>query len=184
MTDFIGVYEDAAPHDYCDRMISTLDALIAESSGHLGQRDNNGLVERKDIARYFEHDARDLAVETHSVLSTALDKYIDIHPSLGMQVFSSNSVKVQKTPPKGGFHAWHAENGPDHISAARCLVWMIYLSDTPEGEGTTEFLEQGVKLQPKKGCVVFFPAAWTHTHRGNPVYTCTKYITTGWYYLS
>ena len=54
----------------------------------------------------------------------------------------------------------------------------------PEGEGETEFFEYGVKLQPKKGAVCFFPSSFTHTHRGNPVYKHNKYIATGWYYLA
>ena len=68
--------------------------------------------------------------------------------------------------------------------SSRCLVWTIYLNDIPEGEGETEFLEYGIKVQPKKGMVCFFPADWTHTHRGNAVYTHDKYIATGWYYYS
>ena len=100
-----------------------------------------------------------------------------------MLSFYSQIVKVQKTEPKGGFHKWHTEQGVGRSSNARCLVWMIYLNDLPEGEGTTEFLEFGLKLQPKQGMLVLWPAGWTHTHRGNPVYTQNKYIATGWYYL-
>ena len=33
-----------------------------------------------------------------------------------------------------------------------------------------------LKVQPKKGVFVFFPASFTHTHRGNAVYTHNKYI--------
>lgn len=183
MTDFIGIYEKFASVDYCERMIARLEDLVAESSGCLGQEANGGLENRKDVSRYFETDDKNLAVETNKILDEVLRKYMDEHPALGMRQFYSQSVKVQKTPPKGGFHLWHAEQGLGH-NASRCLVWMIYLSDTPEGEGTTEFLEQGLKVQPKQGTVVFFPAAWTHTHRGNPVYTCDKYIATGWYYLA
>lgn len=184
MSDFIGIYENAASDDYCDRMIARLSGLIKESSGCLGQDANGGLENRKDVSRYFEIDDKDLAQETNQVLDASLKYYMDEHPALGMNGFYSQVVKVQRTPPKGGFHKWHSEQGSEIRSSARCLVWMIYLNDTPEGEGTTEFLEQGLRLQPRKGTVVFFPASWTHTHRGNPVYTCDKYITTGWYYLS
>ena len=184
MSNFIGVYDGEATDDYCDRMVARLDELIAESSGCYGQHANGGLENRKDVSRYFERDDKALANETNMVLDQALQKYMDDHPSLGMNQFYSQVIKVQRTPPKGGFHRWHAEQGYGVENAGRCLVWMIYLNDTTEGEGTTEFLEQGLKVQPKKGTVVFFPAAWTHTHRGNPVYTCDKYIATGWYYLS
>lgn len=184
MTDFIGVYEGAASVDYCERMIARLDQLVSESSGCLGQEANGGLENRKDVSRYFERDDQELAQETNKILDEALQMYMDEHPALGMSQFYSQVVKVQRTPPKGGFHRWHAEQGPDANNASRCLVWMIYLNDTPEGEGTTEFLEQGLRVQPKQGTIVFFPAAWTHTHRGNPVYSCDKYIATGWYYLA
>ena len=40
--------------------------------------------------------------------------------------------------------------------SSRCLVWTIYLNDIPEGEGETEFLEYGIKVQPKKAWYVFF----------------------------
>lgn len=185
MTDFIGVYENAAGDDYCQRMIDKIDqlALACSDSAALGQDANGGLINRKDVAYYFERDCPDLAQETNEVLNMSLERYMDEHPALGMTRFYSHVVKVQRTPPKGGFHSWHAEHSADSGSASRCLVWMIYLNDTPEGEGTTEFIEQGLRLQPKRGTVVFFPAAWTHTHRGNPVYTCDKYIATGWYYL-
>lgn len=184
MSDFIGVYPKLASDDYCDRMIARLDELIAQSSGQRGQDANGGLIKRKDISCFFERDDPQLASETHQILDQALEFYTDKYPSLGMLHFYSNCVKVQRTPPKGGFHTWHCEHGSSITSSTRCMVWMIYLNDTPEGEGATEFIEQGVKLQPEKGTVVLFPASWTHTHRGNPVYTHDKYIATGWYYLS
>ena len=28
--------------------------------------------------------------------------------------------------------------------------------------------------------MLIWPAQFTHTHRGNPVYNCTKYVATGW----
>lgn len=186
MSDFIGVYEGMASDDYCDRMVARLEELDGNSSVYAdrGENANGGLGNRKDVSFYFERDDQELAQETNQVLDAGLAKYTDEHPALGMKKFYSHVVKVQRTPPKGGFHRWHAEQGAEGSSASRCLAWMIYLNDTVEGEGLTEFIEQGVRVQPKKGTVVFFPAAWTHTHRGNPVYTCTKYIATGWYYLA
>lgn len=185
MSNFIGIYDNLASDSYCEEMVARLDELLLDSSNNdYGEVANGGLQNRKDASRYFDRDAKDLAEWTNSILDDALAKYLDEHPSLGMNNFYSIACKVQRTPPKGGFHSWHSEQGADSLHAARCLTWMIYLSDTPEGEGTTEFLEQGLIVQPKQGTVVLFPAAWTHTHRGNPVYTCNKYIATGWYYLS
>ena len=60
------------------------------------------------------------------------------------------------------------------------LVWTVYLNDIDKG-GETEFLYQSERIKAKKGRVVFFPANWTHIHRGNPPLSETKYIATGWY---
>lgn len=186
MSDFIGVYEDIASDDYCDRMIDKfLDFKTGMTScARVGELDNNGASNRKDTAFFFERHCPDLCEETNRILDLTLSKYMDEHPALAMYNFYSHEVKVQETPPKGGFHLWHSEKSPRGNDYARCLVWMIYLNDTEDGEGTTEFIEQGVKIQPKKGAIVLFPSDWTHTHRGNPVYNCTKYIATGWYYLA
>lgn len=180
---FIGVYHHAVMDDYCDRMIEKHKELEASTSGCKGEIANGGLSRRKDVSFYYERDAHELAVETNQLLDVSLEKYLEDHPALGMLQFYSSTVKVQRTPPKGGFHQWHGERGHNE-NRTRVLVWMIYLNDCLEGEGTTEFIEQGVKLQPKKGTLVLFPADWTHTHRGNPVYTHDKYIATGWYYLN
>jgi len=57
---------------------------------------------------------------------------------------------------------------------------MTYLNDVDDA-GQTEFFYQQVKIKPIKGLTLFWPADWTHTHRGVTSLTQTKYITTGWY---
>jgi len=187
MSDFIGIYDGLAADDYCKKMIEMHDRLSSEGSAWHGA-ESNGRQARKDFSWFFHtEEAAKLAtldVETNKVLDSALSLYSEEYPSFAMQNCHSFAIKVQRTPPKGGFHVWHCEHSASNDSSLRNLVWMIYLNDVPDGEGTSEFLEFGVKLQPKRGTVVLFPASWTHTHRGNPVYTCDKYIATGWYYLS
>lgn len=184
MPDFIGVYPKAASDDYCDRMVAAFDYLDSTTSSCRGEDTNIGVENRKDYSFMFEIDAPDLAVETNAILDQCLRLYGEEYPSILMQEFYSRNIKVQKTPPKGGFHRWHAEHSGRANSCYRNLVWCIYLSDVPKGEGETEFLEFGRKIAPEKGTVSLFPASWTHTHRGNPVYSCNKYIATGWYYLN
>ena len=183
---FISNYENLASDDYCDRMVERFEKLAKESSTHMEfGAEQNGAENRKDFQFYFSdtrNDSEDLCVETNKILDKALAKYVDEYPSLAFLSYYSRIIKVQKTPPKGGFHEWHREHGIGE-QCHRLLTWTIYLNDIPEGEGETEFLEYGIKLQPKKGTVCFFPAGFTHTHRGNAVYTTNKYIATGWYYI-
>lgn len=88
------------------------------------------------------------------------------------------TYKVQKTVPSGGYHVWHCEHGSPEFSR-RIGAYILYLNDVPSG-GETEFLYQRTRIPPKEGTLVIFPAAYTHTHRGNPPLRGVKYILTGW----
>ena len=87
-------------------------------------------------------------------------------------------ANIQFYQPGAGFHKFHCERNGDRSAVDRHLVFMTYLNDVPRG-GETEFLYQGVKVKPKKGLTLLWPADWTHTHRGLPAPT-DKYIITGW----
>jgi len=88
--------------------------------------------------------------------------------------------KLQKYKPGEGFYRWHSERSSVLPYTKRLLVYMTYLNDVSDG-GETEFFYQQVKLRPKKGLTLIWPADWTHTHRGVTSSTQTKYIVTGWY---
>ena len=131
---------------------------------------------------WLEHDANDYLHEVSKRLSILVqmpirnaEQYQLVHYKKGAEYkphydsFDFNTDEGKKNWEPGG---------------QRLITALGYLNDVPEGEGETEFLEYGMKVQPKKGRLCYFPAAWTHTHRGNPVYTTTKYIATGWYQFS
>jgi len=187
--NFIECYQTEA-FDFCDRVIKRLEECIGAkdnpdiSMHYMNGADTNiGEQARRDYSFNFTAMQDPLVAEMHDILREYIPKYADKYHAFAMQGCISEHMKVQKTPPKGGFHLWHCEHGRNDSCSWRNLTWTMYLNDVPEGEGETEFIEYGVKLQPKKGLLSFFPAAWTHTHRGNPVYNCDKYIATGWYYL-
>jgi hypothetical protein len=56
---------------------------------------------------------------------------------------------------------------------------MLYLNDVEDG-GETEFLYQRMRVKPKQGTLLIWPAGFTHTHRGNPPLSNNKYVITGW----
>ena len=67
-------------------------------------------------------------------------------------------------------------------SAFRALVFSVYLNDVKEG-GETEFLNQAMRIKPKKGRVVVFPAGFPYVHRGNQPMKGEKYLMTSWFLL-
>ena len=191
---FIGVFDNVLEPHVCESIITEFDDAVKvtafappgsgddESKAPGEEEATNG---RRDIRLYAELFSSRITRTVNGAMKEALRLYGDRYHAIRLlkDGFSSTSVKLQKTEPRGGFHEWHCEVTA-RANAHRCLVWMLYLNDLPEGEGETEFLWQGVKLTPKAGTLVFWPPYWTHPHRGNPPYTKTKYIATGWFDLA
>ena len=184
---------------WCDSLIGDWDNFSRPTA------DSNCRYEINDMR--FRSDSilcLDVSLETDSLESTALKmkyykkaaamvmKYAEIYNNnqlgnaLPKQDMEGMQLQKSEAEKSGGFYAFHYErNGTKQYAEEadpmkRMLVWMLYLNDIPEGEGETEFLYQKLRLQPKKGDLVIWPAMFTHTHRGNPVYTTDKYILTGW----
>ena len=182
---FVGIYENVLDEDTCKNIIQLFENDLKDKV------DNNGntqffkdKMERYDYQKFYQ--SSDKSNQIVSVINNVLDKCISLYAEefwiVKQLKATSIGIKLQKTPPRGGYHVWHCEQ--DSIKHAnRVLAWTIYLNDVPNEEGETEFLWQGLRVQSKAGTVSIFPAAFTHTHRGNPVYSCDKYIATGWYTL-
>lgn len=192
--DFIGVWKNFVPKSLCQEIIDYTDHTIQFGS-HITSSDEiiddeetvydsskfyGGEMNRKDFAFLMNYSNRKLCVSINSCLKSCAKHYVSQFQSLNTTPLISTDIKVQKTPPGGGYHLWHYENAIT-THANRELVWMIYLNDIPDGEGETEFLYQRRRIKPTAGTVVIWPAGFTHTHKGNTVLTTDKYILTGWY---
>jgi len=177
----------------CDKLIDFYhnnQELVYE--GRVSQDGINRAV-KKDIKESF-----DLSVPINTVLNDS--KFTVFNEFLNqLKQISQNYVKhfpycdqyspwgivedlnFQHYVPNGGFKKWHAErtSSTGHNSS-RHLVWMTYLNDVTD-EGETDFYHQKIKVKPKKGLTVIWPADWTYTHRGIPSPTQDKFIITGWY---
>ena len=88
---------------------------------------------------------------------------------------------IQKYEPGYAYNPIHIEGGgPEKGKLQRILAFTTYLNDI-KVDGETEFTHQEIKVQPKKGLTILWPAGWTHPHRGIPAPEETKYIVTGWF---
>lgn len=181
--DFIGIYEDALDKENCDFVIQSFEKHITNNpSSTIKNKEQFASQEmgRMDYAIFAEVSMINLCQIINKTLNNCLNCYTEEFFTLKQVKARSDNIKLQRTPPRGGYHIWHFE-AEDRNSMSRVLTWMIYLNDIPEGEGETEFLWQGIRVKPKAGTCVIWPAQFTHPHRGNPVYSCDKYIATGWY---
>jgi len=182
---FIGIWEDHVPKSVCDKVINSLESLLDMSSNSMSPildgttQFGNKDLGRKDLSILLNMHDIDRAIELNQYLHACFLDYCSQYGGLSQIPLISTDVKVQKTCPSGGYHVWHCENS-SYQHAQRTLVWTIYLNDVEEG-GETEFLYQSVRVKPKRGTCVIWPAPFTHAHRGNPPLKGNKYIATGWY---
>jgi hypothetical protein len=183
---FVGIFENAFSKEYCEGLIKAYDIAIEAGYGKTRQS-----VE-KDFSKLQKSDTQlfnnidniqiplpDVAAFNDIFWGKCYPLYEEQFASLkDSGRHSSYFFKIQKTNLSEGYHIWHYESGSREISN-RLLTWMVYLNDVEEG-GETEFLYQSMRVKPKQGTLLIWPAAFTHTHRGNPPLSNEKYIVTGW----
>ena len=113
---------------------------------------------------------------TNEIIPEFLEKYpvAEQYHDMGL-----GGAKMQKTEPCEGYHVWHMEHSAAMDSYRSICAWGLFLNDVEEG-GELEFLYQSLRIKPKQGDFVLWPAGYTHQHRGNPPISGVKYIYTGW----
>ena len=193
LKDHIAVFDNVLSDDYCKKIIEWFEfqetelidnpELLVHKNTH-EVRDGQltyGSDRRKDIS-HFMNLARptEETQKIKDIVNECVREYMIEYPTLSEYELFNTDIKIQKTPPKGGYHVWHHEHSGNVDSLSRVLVWTLYLNDMEDGEGETEFLHQAVKVKAKTGTLCIWPAAFTHLHRGNPPYSKDKYIATGW----
>jgi hypothetical protein len=185
INNFIGVFKNAYTKEYCEKIIKYYEDMV--SSGYGQNRFQNENVSKiyKDDELIFanEIDYIPLRVLAQDFNQVFWGKYFPIYEQEYAVLKESGrhtnyELKIQKIKVGGGYHVWHFESDTRENSQ-RLLTWMVYLNDVHEG-GETEFLYQHMRIKPEQGTLVIWPAAFTHTHRGNPPLCNDKYIITGW----
>ena len=178
---FIETYK--VEHDVCDKVIG-----LYNKNKNLAQPGRVGVPRRIDKEL---KDSMDLSIPIQMYghfepffeqLTTHVNEYLKKYfhdtgaPEMGPVGFSEWS-NIQLYPEGGGYPGVHCER--DRLAYCnRALVWMLYLTDTPNGG--TEFLHQELKTKCVKGTLAIFPTDMTHMHRGVISQTHEKMIFTGW----
>jgi hypothetical protein len=191
--DFIGVWHNHMPKSVCKKFIDYFEEKVSTdtSSNNIEDIVNSSLMDgtnqfpeknlgRRDIGLLLNYSNHELTSTANQYLQSCFLDYIRKYGQLVNTGLISTDIKMQRTPPEGGYHMWHFESAGSNM-AQRVLVWAIYLNDMPDEEGETEFLYQRRRIKPKAGTCVIWPAGFTHVHRGLTVYSENKYILTGWY---
>jgi len=186
MDQFIQIYEKAFSDEFCQKVIDWYN--FAEQCGiTINRQEHDGVpkTDKQDMATFLPQlplthtDNKIIDEFNHVFWGHCYKQYADQFDILkSFDNHNSYTIKIQKTQPGQGYHLWHAET-TGKTTGNRLLTWTAYLNDNFEA-GETEFLYQHYRYKPSKGDCIIFPAAYTHTHRGNPPIGGDKYIITGW----
>lgn len=183
--NFVGIFKNAYTKEFCEKVISHYESMVASGYGQTRFQSSGDPKTRRDDTQLFADDINYIPLREATNHFNRL--YWDNFYPIYMQEYavlkdaghhSNYAFKVQKTKVGGGYHVWHFESSSREMSN-RILTWMLYLNDVHEG-GETEFLYQHMRVKPEQGTLLIWPAAFTHTHRGNPPLSNEKYIVTGW----
>jgi hypothetical protein len=186
--DFIAVYDNAYTPEFCQAVIDFFEN--ANDAGYCYTRQ-----QESDVNRALKDDRAIMLSEEYSYTLNATknlsrefvdafwqhfaeyakNKYYTIAESCDLRIAE---LKIQKTEVGQGFHAWHFEQG-NQFTGDRICAFQLYLNDVEDG-GETEFLYYPRRIKPKQGRLIIWPGSYTHTHRGNPPLTNTKYVITSW----
>lgn len=189
---FIGIYSNVYPEGYCQHLINEFDRLEKDSVGANRWQSERAPESKKNdyqinLNMPSQHtqdfENKQIVPMFFDGLQICYDEYICKFSVLQNAKIRANVMKMQRTPPGGGYHVWHCEQGRDD-HASRALVYMLYLNSLqPEQAGETEFLYQQQRIRPTKNQMILWPAAYTHAHRGNTVFgKQSKYVVTGWFH--
>ena len=182
LNDFISVIDNCISKDDCQQYIDWIEHYIS-----------NGLV-FKERVNYHSKDhftinsnndtsfnllsGDNICLKFLPSITKSVNDYLTKFSLLKEEKLLIYDTKVKKIPIGGGFHKWHYENSGLQVSH-RKLVVQVYLNTIEEG-GETEFLYINKRIKAQQGRLIIFPAAFTHTHRGNPPIGKDKYILSTW----
>ena len=154
----------------------------------LQEMEDNEYRSKKDPARgYYRLPNSCLTKSTNDrfiyELNNCMGKYTEQFPwsRRTEQWGFTTPYNLQKFHAGDSYSTVHLEEtGPKEGKMLRHLTFLTYLNDVNLG-GETLFPAADIKITPKKGLTLIWPAGWTHPHKGLPAVKENKYIITGWY---
>jgi hypothetical protein len=175
--DFIVVYP-ALDEASCRSVIERFDADKNKWRGKVGGAGN---AVRKDEAKVSwdleilnEGAWQDIFQKIHPRIQSCVAHYLSRSPILRSLKLQATGYKIQMYPENEGYFRWHADSIGVNTED-RVMAMILYLNTVAKG-GETEFFHQGIKIAPKAGHLVLFPAGWNYMHCGHTPESGDKYI--------
>lgn len=175
--DFIVVYRGLEA-ELCRCIIDRFDGDAGKWRGRVGR--SGGVSHQEPIKNSWDLEIlnagawQDIFQRIHPEITGCISHYLSRSPILQSFPLQATGFKIQMYPANQGYFRWHADSaGKD--SRDRVVAMILYLNDVERG-GETEFFHQRLKISPRAGRLVLFPAGWNYMHCGHTPESHDKYV--------
>ena len=178
---FIRMYENAIPHELCDKLIKKFDdnpdqwKKRDKRTDDSWSNDRGNLIFNELFCFNYMDTWKEEMQAVADVFSHHTDKYIrEFDQHCFPLKYGIEPFKMKKYEPNGiDEFGWHVDVLAKN-SMHRWLGFFLYLSDNEEVK--TEFQYQSIITDCKKGSMVIFPPMWPWFHRGTKPIKEPKYF--------
>jgi hypothetical protein len=176
--DFIVVYRGLTK-ELCDAVIAQFQSDPNKWQGKIGRREDASIYQEQtknswDLEILNEGEWKNIFSEIHPKIHACMADYLARSPVLKSFPLQVTGYKIQMYPKNQGYFRWHADSLGKN-ARNRVAAMVLYLNDVAQG-GETEFFHQNLKVAPKAGNLLLFPAGWNYMHCGHIPESNDKYI--------
>lgn len=175
--DFIVLYR-GLDKELCRAVTDLFDLDQNKWQGKIGRTEDSFYTDYTKIS--WDLEIRDEGVwqdifqKIHPQIEACMNHYLSRSPILQSFDLQRTGYKIQMYPKNKGRFLWHADSLGKNVEN-RVVAMIVYLNDVETG-GETEFFHQGIKIPPKAGHIMLFPAGWNYMHCGHVPVSGDKYI--------
>jgi hypothetical protein len=176
--EFITLYQalDAAQ---CRTVIEHFDRDERKSQGQvyrqgLVRSQEEAIKSSRDLEILDDGEWRPVFRSIHPRIQACIQHYLSRSPILQSFDLQVTGYKIQMYARGQGYFRWHADSIGRGVQS-RLVAMILYLNDVADG-GETEFFHQGIKVAPRAGHLLLFPAGWNYMHCGQVPVSSDKYI--------
>lgn len=175
--NFIVIYQ-GLDKELCASVVALFDQDDRKARGKVGRAGRSFRTDDTKVSWDLDvpNDGvwKDAFQKFHPRIEACISDYVARSPILKSFQLQATGYKIQMYPQNEGYFRWHADSvGED--AGDRLVAMVLYLNDVEKG-GETEFYHQGMKISPKAGRLVLFPAGWNYMHCGHSPESGDKYI--------
>lgn len=176
--DFIVVYR-GLEQELCNAVIELFNSDPNKWRGKIGRKEDvysykEDTKNSWDLEILNEGAWKNIFQQIHPGIHACLADYLSRSPVLKSFPLQVTGYKIQMYPKNEGYFRWHADS-LGRNARNRVAAMVLYLNDVEQG-GETEFFHQNLKIAPRAGNLLLFPAGWNYMHCGHTPESNDKYI--------